>query len=524
MKTAILIFLCLNLSAHAAWIVKTQIKNGESKNLDTIFINKARHQRIKLYSIVANLSEDKNDLSNSIFEEWLLPQSEIVNFSSEESTYEFLGSEVRALYKQGEDSNRIVLTFLGDGYTEAERSKFFDDINRMVRDMFTSDTFKSFLPFFNIYAVFTPSRDSGISDLQSKSTAFGLYRSPRGSKRGIMPGNNRAIEAALKLINSYTDYPVIIANDDFYGGLGGRYAISTRSHNSGTMVLRHELGHNFSNVGEEYDGGGVYSGANFSYSANVPWAHWLQGTTRASVNEAKFISGSYLWQNLNGSAFQKKFTFPEGDYYFHIKVSNVGWETNQDVEVLLDGQPIDLYGVYTQDRSFLDSGYIRIQPGTHEVIIRENIKDANNVLAFANIYAFPTTYKFDNRIGAYNVFDSNQNQRGYRPTHNTCLMRDMRSRVFCVVDQENIWLRFLNKVNLIDELTVTNNIVNLKTPLDSISIRWFLDSKELTEYRNLKQWTNTKGLAGQLKVQVDLNTFEVRKKNNRTTTIKEVNL
>ena len=49
-----------------------------------------------------------------------------------------------------------------------------------------------------------------------------------------------------------------------WGGLGGRYAITTRSLTSGSMVLRHELGHNFSNVGEEYDGGQVYSGANFS--------------------------------------------------------------------------------------------------------------------------------------------------------------------------------------------------------------------------------------------------------------------
>jgi hypothetical protein len=50
------------------------------------------------------------------------------------------------------------------------------------------------------------------------------------------------------------DYPSIIGNDPFYGGLGGEFVIATESETSGTIVLRHEMGHNFISVGEEYDG------------------------------------------------------------------------------------------------------------------------------------------------------------------------------------------------------------------------------------------------------------------------------
>jgi len=106
------------------------------------------------------------------------------------------GSEFRTITEQGPSQNRICLTFLGDGYTEAEKEKFFTDVAAMVDDLFNGKTFQSYKSLFNIYAVFVPSKDSGITDLQQKNTAFGLYRSPAGSKRAIMPGNTSAIERA----------------------------------------------------------------------------------------------------------------------------------------------------------------------------------------------------------------------------------------------------------------------------------------------------------------------------------------
>lgn len=160
------------------------------------------------------------------------------------------GSEVRTIVDQGPSENRIDLTIVGDGYTEAEKTRFFEDAKRLTDDMFIGQTFASYLPLFNVHAVFVPSNESGLSDVERKDTALKLHRSPQGSKRGILPGDRRAAERALGLAPD-TDYPILVANDDFYGGLGGRYAITTRSHNSGTMVLRHELGHNFGSVGEE---------------------------------------------------------------------------------------------------------------------------------------------------------------------------------------------------------------------------------------------------------------------------------
>ena len=119
-----------------------------------------------------------------------------------------------------------------------------------------------------------------------KNTTFGLYRD--GTElRGIYPSKPAQLRAICKLTGKFAcDYPSVIANDDFYGGLGGEFVISTRwvvghsyairSKTSGTVVLRHEMGHNFVVVGEEYDGGDVYSGVNaWPKLDGIPWKHWL---------------------------------------------------------------------------------------------------------------------------------------------------------------------------------------------------------------------------------------------------------
>ncbi|MBI4925605.1 MAG: hypothetical protein HY843_06740, partial [Bdellovibrio sp.] len=70
-------------------------------------------------------------------------------------------SEVRTLVLQGPTKNRINLTILGDGYTTNEKQKFFDDAQRITDDLFKAKTFSSYLPLFNVFAVFLPSQDSG---------------------------------------------------------------------------------------------------------------------------------------------------------------------------------------------------------------------------------------------------------------------------------------------------------------------------------------------------------------------------
>jgi hypothetical protein len=457
---------------------------------------------------------------------------------------EWKGSEVRTIVNQGPTDNRIDLTIVGDGYTEKEKQRFFEDAKRLTDDMFVGQTFASYLPLFNVHAVFVPSNESGLTDVERKDTALSLYRSPQGSKRGVIPGDRRAAERAIALAPD-TDYPILVANDDFYGGLGGRYAITTRSHNSGTMVLRHELGHNFGNVGEEYDGGQVYSGANHSRSANLPWQQWIDG--EGKVHEAEALATGYPWENLAKGPIELDFKVPQGDEngakQIGIDVSSVGWEGEQDVEILIDGKVQEYEGVFTEDRSFFRLKNAQSLPaGNHKLTIREKNADGNNVVAAVRINAYPADYDFSpNKVGGFPTFNHRGQHVGYRPTHESCLMRNMRSTEFCSVDQENMWHQFLNRVDLVDSVEVTplkgrdgeaENMISVQTPnLEGLDVRWFADvtqddgtvkEQEIEHLRGQKRWIAHAGEdAGDYRVEVRFATDEVRRYSDRFRTSEE---
>lgn len=450
---------------------------------------------------------------------------------SQMQTQGLSGAEFREVYVQGPHQNRINLTILGDGYTQSERQKFFDDVDRTVQGLFGGKTFKSYLPLFNIYAVFVPSQVSGIGDGSPRNTAFRLYRTPKGSKRAIMPGDTGALEDALRAAPA-TDYPIVIANDEFYGGLGGRYAISTSSVRSGMIVLRHELGHNFGEVGEEYDGGYVYSGANASSSTQVPWTHWTSGT--AEVHQAKILTGDYVWKSLSTGPYTARFSIPNGFDLLYLTISSVGWDTAQDVETTLNGKPLSPEGEYTNDRSFFNVGPTPVKSGeTYSLKIEEKVKDNNNVLGFAVAYVVPQNYDFTpDKIGAFATYDDYGNKT-YRPTHESCLMRNMVIDYFCPIDQENMWHKFLNRVRLIDSLTVDNSgkapFVKLETQnLSGLTIEWFDISngteKLMPELNGLTEWIPNSNSVSRVRVRVKLKTPEVRKYNSKFTDAAELKL
>jgi hypothetical protein len=438
-------------------------------------------------------------------------------------------AEVRTLVHQGPKENRINLTILGDGYTLSEKKRFFEDAQRITDDLFKGQTFAWYLPLFNVYAVFVPSAESGLTDVEKKKTAFALYRDPKGSKRAIMPGNSSNLEKAVDLAPA-TDFPIVLANDEFYGGLGGRYAITTRSIRSGSIVLRHELGHNFGNVGEEYDGGQVYRGANFTSSAsNVSWEKWFNGTKPGKVQATKYLNGSYVWQNLGGEAFRAEFDFPapanEGAYSLEILLSTVGWESPTDVEVRLDGIPLELEGDYTEDRSFFKIRNLKssLAAGKHVLEVEEKNHDGNNVLAFASVYAHESNYDYNaERVALYSTFNDSGSFVGYRPTHESCLMRNMTFKNFCSADIENMWVRFLNRVSLIDSLAVNSDkTMELQTPnIEGLQINWSVDTgngqnKALPELKNKTSWKTQGYPTGKYTATVQFETKQVRNPTSR---------
>jgi len=441
--------------------------------------------------------------------------------------------EIRKIVDNGDQSNRIDVVFMGDGYTSEEKDQFFDDMDRLTQDMFNDVTFRSYLPVFNIWAIFEPSVESGIGYDGAINTAFRLYRAS-GQLRGIYTGNAAYARQICALTGaSGCDYPSLIGNDDFYGGLGGEFVISTKSERTGTVVLRHEMGHNFVNVGEEYDGGSVYRGVNSASSlATVKWGHWLTGELRAE--RAQIRIQDYRWEDLaNGPQdfrFSSDGTFDR--WFLEVTVSAAG--EADCLEFTLDGQVLNWTSSGYDDREFYNwGGFEGFEAGDHVFTVRSKTSPTHpaidRMICSVTLHEFGTEEEFsmsNDVVSAYPTWDY-LNRVTYRPTNALCLMRNMTSRHFCEVCQEGMWYQFFMRIGIIDNLTIaeemdptmtkkvtvhTLGLGQLRDPEnvvdgEHLEIKWFYENME---YSGLRDQFTIDARVGNWRVDVKLITPEVR--------------
>ncbi|ODM97570.1 hypothetical protein Ocin01_09111 [Orchesella cincta] len=441
--------------------------------------------------------------------------------------------EIRKIVDGGDQRNRIDVVFMGDGYTASEKELFFDDMQRLTTEMFNGITFRSYLPVFNIWAIYVESEESGIGYDGPKNTPFELYRES-GQLRGIFPGNSaRARQVCALTGASGCDYPSIIGNDDFYGGLGGEFVISTKSARTGTVVLRHEMGHNFVDVGEEYDNGQVYSGVNAARNlANLGWTSWLTTGTKRE-ERAMFRLLQYPWADL--SKGPQSFNFlSDGNYdrwYMLVSVSAAG--EADSLEFLLDGEVLPWTTTGFDDREFYSwSGTQGFRAGAHNFTVRSKTAsthpDIPRMICSITLHEFGNEDEFvaDNtHVSAYPTWDV-WRLKSLRPTNAGCLMRNMTHAQFCPVCQEGMWAQFLERVSLIDNVTVADSSSNglrevtvntLKlgqlrapgneVPGETLEVKWILNNSEQEELRD--QFT-INAAPGSWACQVHFNTTEVR--------------
>ncbi len=480
----------------------------------------AEHAKLGKARIVTLKSQDPKAVDALLAQRGVLPAAKRSKDAS--------ADELVTLVASGPSENRIDLVFMGDGYTAAEREKFFADINRIVHDMFVGNTFNSYLPLFNVHAVFRASNQSGIGRGTSQDTAYKLYREGQ-TLRAIYPGDMASLRESWAVAPD-CDYPIVIANDPHYGGLGGEVAISTSSETSGTVVLRHELGHNFGQVGEEYDGGG-YFGANQSSSLDVSWAHWLSNTeTPLAAEPSQARNVSWPWHNLSQGAYTASFRSDGRWASTAIRFSASGMPDRRAMNVTLDGQPIDYADAGSDDRTFYDVNLDRgFTDGNHALKFEETVHDGNNWVSSMTIHEYASDYNFDpDHIGAYPLFTPSGQVDGYRSNHETCLMRNMQSPVFCKVCQENNWLEFFGKVKLIDGVGVGRGTDAISVRLatqqlgqfrqsraafaESLVIKWFKDGEEVPALANQAEWSlPTRDAQGSWEARVEFVTPEVRK-------------
>ncbi|MCF3962349.1 M64 family metallopeptidase [Streptomyces fuscigenes] len=223
----------------------------------------------------------------------------------------------------GDPANRWNLVVLGDGYTAAEMPKFLDQVDAQLNVLWGLEPYKSYRDYINVYAVETPSQESGIScDPQltspKRTTPLSMKLwsgcSATGIQRLLVMDDTAAKKYAA--LAPAADQILALANSDTYGGAGGSYATATGGNAMSALIAPHELGHSFGGLQDEYDyytrgvTSGTYTGpepASVHHTLlteqqmrdqQAKWWRWLGERSESGGTIGRFEGGMYYTEGV----------------------------------------------------------------------------------------------------------------------------------------------------------------------------------------------------------------------------------
>lgn len=160
-----------------------------------------------------------------------------------------------AVLENGPPAEKVDLLLLGDGYTVAEMGKWHDDAKRLADILFSTSPFKEHRTDFNVWAIDTPSEESGVSrpsDGVHRRSALRATYDAFGSERYVLDFDNKRVREAAAA--APYDVMEIVVNGRKYGGGGifNLYATVASDNAFTPYVFVHEFGHHFAGLADEY--------------------------------------------------------------------------------------------------------------------------------------------------------------------------------------------------------------------------------------------------------------------------------
>ena len=179
---------------------------------------------------------------------------------------------VWAVLENGPPAQKVDLLLLGDGYTAAEMEKWHRDARRLTEILFSTSPFKERRQDFNVWAVDTPSPESGVarpSDGVARRSALRATYDAFGSERYVQAFYNKRLREAAAA--APYDVVEVVVNGRKYGGGGifNLYATVASDNAFTPYVFVHEFGHHFAGLADEYYTSDVAYGA--SAERPEPW-------------------------------------------------------------------------------------------------------------------------------------------------------------------------------------------------------------------------------------------------------------
>jgi hypothetical protein len=155
----------------------------------------------------------------------------------------------------GDPHEKVDLVFIAEGYTADQEEAFRRDVETFVNAVFSFEPFKGNKSKFNVSGVFRPSSDQGMDEPRQhryKNTVVDASFNALGTDRYMLTEGNRAYRDIASAVPY--DALCILVNSDRYGGgaLYNTFTISTTHNALSQKVFRHEFGHGFGGLADEY--------------------------------------------------------------------------------------------------------------------------------------------------------------------------------------------------------------------------------------------------------------------------------
>lgn len=177
------------------------------------------------------------------------PDDELVALRGEEP------ADHRYIHKGGDPTEAIDIAILAEGYREEEMDSFLCKAECIAHEILSYEPFASNKDKFNVVAVMTPSKESGVSiPLKGdwKDTAFESHFSTFYSSRYLTTPRVWRLHRSLEGIPY--EHVLVLVNTQAYGGGGifNSYQIATADNELTLPVAVHEFGHSFAGLADEY--------------------------------------------------------------------------------------------------------------------------------------------------------------------------------------------------------------------------------------------------------------------------------
>jgi hypothetical protein len=209
----------------------------------------------------------------------------------------------------GPATNRVNLVFFSEGYTSNQFGQFLTDVTNASKIFFSVEPYQEYANYFNVFAVFTNSAQSGSTHLNENSlvpgkTAFNsTYDASDDTLITIPPNANDSnasdglgkISALLRQFVPATnnDFPILMVNDPTEGGSdnlnvsGSTVIVSPAIFSVGNQnLIVHESGHALGGLGDEYTtpypGFPAVEQPNTTTNTNpltIKWNAWIPANT-----------------------------------------------------------------------------------------------------------------------------------------------------------------------------------------------------------------------------------------------------